>query len=138
MEQPLDLALPLLESISPPESSSHCERNHIEGGPAAANITSIIQPVLSTPEYSKNEIPQVMEGIGPVANMVAGCCCRPSPVRVAELPKEKQPLSRATCGCSTGEAQKCTENIVKTTDCCLVETKGTLTSQTMPNGGKYS
>lgn len=135
MEQPLGLARPSLESISPPEVSSQCERNNVEGDPVAANMTSTLQPIASTPEHSKNDGPQVMEGIGKVVNMIAGCCCGPSPLRLAEPPREHQALSQATCGCTMGKPQKCNENIVNATDCCMVEIKETLASQAMTKGG---
>lgn len=135
MEQPLNLALPSLESISPPEVSSQCKRNDKKGDPEAVNMMSTPRPVFSTQQCSKTEIPQVVEDIGAVVNMVAGCCCGPSPVRFENRPKEKQALSQRPCGCGMAEAQKSSGNVVKTTDCCMVEIKATTGSQAMPNGG---
>ena len=135
MEQPLNLALPSLESISPPEVSSQCERNDKKGVAEAVNMTSTLKPVISTQHRSKTEIPQVVDDIGAVVNMVAGCCCGPSPVRFAKRPKEKQPLSQRLCGCSMAEGQKSAGDVVKTTDCCMVEIKATTGSQAMPDGG---
>lgn len=135
MEQSLDLVITSLELISHSELSSHHERNYVERNPAATNVTSTLEPVVSTTERSKNEVPQVTEGIGAVINMGASCCCGPSPVRIAETPREKQPLCQRTCGCgcgcSTGEQQKCAENVVKTTD-YHIEIKPTLGSQAKP------
>src|SRR5436189_5971493 len=104
MEQLLDLVLHAPEPVSPREVASRGEGNHAEGDSAVASMTSTLQPVVSTPEHPKNEIPQVVDGIELVVNPVAECCCSPSRLRIAESPKEKQPLSQGMCGCSSGKA----------------------------------